>query len=468
MIVMKFGGVDVSTPENIERIIEIVKDARKKEDGVVVVVSAVSGITDKLLEISKRIVNVPSVAVEIEAKKFCDEIFQIHKDLAEKSIKTKKDLKKAMTKITNLLNELRVTLIGIGYLEENNPKFTDHVLSYGEKMSSQIVSSAIQSRGIPSVPLTGSEAGIITDSNFSEARPLSLVKETIPNSLLPLLNQKIVPVVAGFIAADKKGRSTTLGRGGSDYTAALLAKYLNAREVQIYKDVDGIMSADPKIVKNAKLIDKISYVEAMDLATFGAKVIYSRMIEPAMEANIPVRVKSLFHPEREGSVIVKTEEKVKGIVKAVTSVKNVVVINVKGVGMAETHGLAGKIFSSLGNEGINVMAITGSSSSSLSFVVKKEDLEDTVEILNSFIDQSIREIEVIDNVSIVAVIGTGMRGSVGIAAKIFENVAKCNANIILISQGSSEVNISFVVKEEDTEKVVKELHRKFIEEQEVK
>lgn len=464
MIVMKFGGVAVSTPENIERIIEIVKNARKNEDdGIVVVVSAVAGITDKLMEISKKIVDVPSIAVEKEVDKFCDEILQIHQNLAEKSIKTKKELKKAMLKITNLVNQLRTTLIGIGYLEEINPKFTDYVLSFGEKISSQIISHSMESKGISSVALTGAEAGIITDSNFSSAKPLPSIIETIPNSLMPLINQKIVPVVTGFIASDKKGRVTTLGRGGSDYTASLIAKCLKAREVQIYKDVDGIMSADPKVVKNAKLIDKISYVEAMDLATFGAKVIYSKMIEPAMEANIPVRVKNLFYPEREGSVIVKTEEKAKGIIKAVTSLKDIVVINVKGVGMAETHGLAGKIFNALGNANINVMVIVGSSGSNLSFVIKKNDMENAIEILNSFTDQSVRGVEVIDGVGIVAVIGTGMIGNIGIASKIFETVANCNANIIMIAQGSSEVNISFVIKEEYVEKVLNELHRKFIE-----
>lgn len=462
MIVMKFGGVAVSTPENIERIIEIVKSAKRNED-VVVVVSAVAGITDKLTEILKNIVNVPAIAVEEEVDKFCDEILQIHQDLAVKSIKTKKELKKAMSKITNLINQLRTILIGIGYIGEVNPRLTDYVLSFGEKISSQIISHSMESKGIPSVALTGAEAGIITDSNFSSARPLPSIIETIPNSLMPLINQKIVPVVTGFIAADKKGRTTTLGRGGSDYTASLIAKCLKAREVQIYKDVDGIMSADPKVVKNAKLISRISYVEAMDLAMFGAKVIYSKMIEPAMEANIPVRVKNLFYPERDGSVIVKTEEKVEGIVKAVTSVKDIVVINVKGVGMAETHGLAGKIFSALGNSNINVMVIVGSSESNLSFVIKKKDLENAMEILNSFTDQSIRGIEVIDNVGIIAVIGTGMIGSVGVASKVFETVASCNANIIMIAQGSSEVNISFVVKEEDAEKVLIELHKKFIE-----
>lgn len=462
MIVMKFGGVSVSTPENIERVIEIVKNA-KKDKQVVVVVSAVAGITDKLTEISKKIINVPSIVVEKEVESFCDEIFQIHLNLATKSIKTKKEAKKAIENIKKLLDRLRITLIGIGYLEEINPKFSDYVLSFGEKMSSQIIAHAMLSRGIKAVALSGGEAGIITNSNFSSATPLPIIEETIPKSLNPILKQDIIPVVTGFIGVDKKGRATTLGRGGSDYTASLLAKYLKAEEVQIYKDVDGIMSADPKVVKNAKLISKISYVEAIDLAMFGAKVIYSRMIEPAMEANIPVRVKNLYHPEREGSLIVMTEEKLKKIVKAVTSVKDMVCINVKGIGMAETPGLAGKIFSELGKENINIMVISGSSGSNLSFIIKKDDVERAMEILNSFTDSVIRGIEIIDDIRIIAVIGAGMAGSKGIAAKIFQTVAKCNANIILIAQGSSEVNISFVVKEEYADNVINALHKEFIE-----
>lgn len=463
MIVMKFGGVPVSTGANIRNIAKLVEEERKKED-VVVVVSAIAKVTDKLIEISDKISNAPVVVVETEVEEFYKEIFQMHKKIAEDCIDDQEILKETIENIKSLLDKLRVTLIGVGYLEELNPRFLDFILTFGERMSILIVSGAIRNRGIKSKSLTGYEAGIITDSNFGCARPLPSIDKTIKESLMPLINDGVVPVVSGFIAADVKGRMTTLGRGGSDYTASLIGRYLDAREVQILKDVDGILSADPKIVPGAKLINSLSYVEAMDLACFGAKVIYSRMIEPAMEANIPVRVKSVYNPDKKGSLIVKAENMAKGIIKAVTMMKDISVINLKGVGMAETPGLAGRIFTALGDENINVVMISGSSEANISFVVKSSEKKRAIEKLEEFKDTGIRGIEMMDNVRVIAVVGSGMRGSKGIAAKIFTTIAENDANIIMIAQGSSEVNISFVIEDKNADEVLKSLHRKFIEE----
>jgi len=462
MIVMKFGGVPISTGENIKNITKIVGKECEKED-VVVVVSAIATVTDKLLEISERISNSPAVVVENEVDEFYNNIFQMHKKIAEDCISNKEILNETLEKLKTLLEKLRITLIGVGYLEEINPRFLDYILSFGERMSILIVSMAMRDNNINAVPLTGYEAGIITDSNFGCARPLPTIDKSIKENLMPLIEKKIVPVVSGFIAADVKGRMTTLGRGGSDYTASILGKYLNAREVQILKDVDGILTADPKIVPGAKLIDSLSYVEAMDLACFGAKVIYSKMIEPAMDANIPVRVKSVFNPDKKGSVIVKEEKISKGIIKAITMMKDISVINLKGVGMAETPGLAGCIFTALGKENINVVMISGSSESNISFVIKTSEKKKATEKLDEFKDSGIRGIEIIDNVRVIAVVGAGMRGSKGIAAKIFATIAENDANIIMIAQGSSEVNISFVIEDKNAEKVLRALHKKFIE-----
>ncbi len=462
IIVLKFGGFAVSTGENIKRICAIVKKEREKHK-VVVTVSALYGVTDKLVEISEKISNLPAIAVEDAAKNFYDEILALHCKTAKECITDEKILKEVIEKITALLEKLRITLIGVGYLEEINPKFMDYVVSFGEKMSVYVISGALKDANIKAVPLTGYEAGIITDSNFSHAKPLPIINETIRKNLMPLIEENNVPVVAGFISADIKGTATTLGRGGSDYTAALLAKHLDAVEVQIIKDVEGVLSADPKIVPNAKLLKELSYAEAMDLALFGAKVMYSKMIEPAMDAKIPVRVKSIFKPDDEGTVIVKNEEIIDRIVKAVTMMKDITVVNIKGVGMAETPGIIGKIFSELGNKGINIVMVSGSSESNLSIVVKKSDVGRTLEIINQASNSGVRKVEVMENVRIIAVIGAGMAGSRGVAAKIFKIVADNDANIIMIAQGSSEVNISFVVEEKFSEDIVKAIHREFVE-----
>ena len=462
MIVMKFGGTSVGSAREISRVVDLIaKEPRKK----VVVVSAMAGITDDLLNISQDIVNLPASVVEKKVNGFYNKILSRHKTTADKVIEDKRILTNVLRDIDELAEKLRITLLGVGYLEDLSPKPLDYILSFGERFSVLILSGALNSAGFESVPLTGFEAGIITDSNFGSARPLfSKIKVTIKEKLDPLLKKEIIPIVTGFIAADSNAMITTMGRGGSDYTASLIGRYLNAEEVQIWTDVDGILTTDPKIVSSARLISKISYIEAMDLAYFGAKVIHSKMIEPAMDANIPVRIKNTFNPESGGTLIVSRQEKIEGIVKAVTMARDVSIINLKGLGMAETPNIAGRLFSILGENNINIVMISGSSESNLSFVVKKGDVTKTVELLNdNFIGNGIRELEVMNDVCIVTVVGAGMAGTKGIAAKIFHTVAENDVNIIMIAQGSSEVNISFMVDERDGSRVIKALHKQFIE-----
>jgi len=367
--------------------------------------------------------------------------------------------------VTDLANSLKKVLIGIGYLEDLSPKSLDYIHSFGERMSVQIVAGALRSKGIAAEPLTGYEAGIITNSCFGCARPLfKRLDRTIKESLNPIIEQNTVPVVTGYIAADEKGRITTLGRGGSDYSASLIGRYLGAEEVQIWTDVDGIMTTDPRIVPDAKLIEVISYMEAMDLAYFGAKVIHSKMIEPAMDADIPVRILNTFNPACRGTLVVKEQKQVEGVIKAVSISKNVSIINMKGVGLAETPNIAANVFNLLGDANINIIMISAASEANLSFVVKESDIERALNVLNSeLLEGCIRSIEVIEDTCIIAVVGAGMRGTKGIAAKLFQTVAEEGVNIIMIAQGSSEVNISFMVRESEGEKAVKALHKKFIE-----
>lgn len=462
MIVMKFGGTSVGSAREILRVVELVKREPHKK---IVVVSAMAGVTDKLNNIANKIVNLPATVVEKEVEKFHSEILALHLSTLREVISNKKIQEETVKGITELANKLKITLLGVGYLEDLSSKSMDYILSFGERFSVQIVSGALRSNGINSCHLTGYDVGIITDSCFGCARPLhSKIKDTIRDRLKPLIDDGKTPVVAGYIAADEKGRITTLGRGGSDFTASLLGRYLDASEVQIWTDVDGILTTDPKIVPNAKLISRISYVEAMDLAYFGAKVIHSKMIEPAMIADIPVRIKNTFNPECEGTLIVSRQEKADSIVKAVTVAKNVAILNLKGVGMAETPNIAGKVFTLLGDNNINIIMISGSSESNLSFVIKKDNINKAIELLNSgFMGNGIRDIELVNDVCIITVVGVGMQGTKGIASKIFEIVAEADVNIIMIAQGSSEVNISFMVNEKDGETVLKALHKRFIE-----
>lgn len=461
MIVMKFGGTSVANGKRIANIAEIVKNQSGRK---IVVVSALAGVTDKLIDMANRVVDLPTTVVSREVDIFCREMLIQHREAIEYAITDGKILSETLQNVINLLDQLKMALLGVGYLEDLSSKSLDYVMSFGEHLSALIVAGTLNCIGVNSVALTGYEAGILTDSSFGRARPLhSKSKKLVNSKLKPLLNKGVTPVVTGFIAANEEANITTLGRGGSDFTASLLGSYLKAKEVQIWTDVDGILTTDPKIFRDAKLIPELSYVEAMDLAYFGAKVVHPKMIEPAMMVDVPVRVKNTFNPKCSGTVIVRKQKRIEGVIKAVTTAKDVVIVNLQGVGMAETPNIAGRTFSVLGDNNVNVVMISGSSESNLSFIVEKSDSTKAINLLKKeFQNEGIRGIGVMEDVSIITVVGAGMQGTKGVAAKVFDTIAKASVNIIMIAQGSSEVNISFVVRERDTNKVIKALHKRFV------
>jgi len=464
MIVMKFGGTSVGSGEMIRKTAELVKSEKRQK---IVVVSAMSGVTDKLIDVAKRVVDLPTHVVDREVDNFCRELLMHHRTAIMIAVPDLKERSVILEKTLETIEQLKVALLGVGYLEDLPPKSLDYIMSFGERLSAPIVSAALKSLGVDSVALTGFEAGVITDSSFGRARPRNdLMRKSVKEKLDPYLGKKITPVVTGFIGGDEGGRITTLGRGGSDYTASILGRHLKVEEVQIWTDVDGIFSTDPKIVKDAKLIPTLSYLEAMDLAYFGAKVIHSKMIEPAMLTSIPVRVLNTFNPSALGTVIVKKQEKLESVIKAVAIAKKVVIINLSGVGLMETPNIAGRVFSSLGEANINVIMISGSSESNLSFVVSEGDVEKSMNVLAEEFEDSesniVEQLEFMREIAIITVVGAGMHGTKGIASKVFSTVSEAGANIIMIAQGSSEVNISFIVNEGDVVNVVNALHHKFI------
>ncbi|MFH1125825.1 MAG: aspartate kinase [Candidatus Altiarchaeota archaeon] len=461
MIVLKFGGTSIGNGECIANVAKLVL---KEKPPVIVVVSALGGVTDKLVSIANRVVDLPTNVVDKEVDLFCRELLLQHRNAVLEAVKNKKIVSEVLPKITELTEQLKVALLGVGYLEDLSLKSLDYIMSFGERLSILIVSGALESRGARSVALTGFEAGVITDSNFGQARPRhNLMKDQVKAKLDPYIKKGVIPVVTGFVGGDEKGRITTLGRGGSDYSASLIGKYIKANEVKIWTDVDGILTTDPKIVEDAKLIPELSYVEAMDLAYFGAKVIHSKMIEPAMVSDIPVRVLNTFNPKCPGTLIVRKQKKIKEVIKAIAITKGVTIVNLQGIGMAETPNIAGRVFSVLGGNNVNVIMISGSSESNLSFVVKSKDVEKAIDLLDQeFGNGDVRGIDNVPEVCIISVVGAGMQGTKGIASKVFETVSKAGVNIIMIAQGSSEVNIAFVVNEKDSKKALEALHDRFV------
>ncbi len=457
-LVMKFGGTSIGSGARIKQVASII--SKYKAENTVVVVSAMAGVTDMLVEMSEKIVEGAS---ENEIKKFTIDIKEKH--LATIKEVGGSDQKAVFLEVENLCAELEKVLIGISYVGELTPHSLDYVLSFGERLSAPILASALRGQGLESNWLTGDEAGIVTNSDFGKAKPLwDQTKKKVRNALQPLLKKEI-PVVTGYIAMDTEGRVTTLGRGGSDYSASLLGAALGMEEIWIWTDVSGIMSTDPALVKEASTIDVISYSEAAELAHFGGKVLHPKTIEPAMERGIQVRVKNSFDPESMGTLVVKEQEEVSDIVKAVSVMHNVALLTIEGMGMIGVPGVAARVFTALSKENVNIIMISqGSSEVNISIVVEKTDLGRAKKTISKeFAGKNIiRDVRYEKNVAVIAIIGAGMRGTRGVAARVFTTVAKAGANIIMISQGSSEVNISFVVAGDDAKKAAKALHDEFV------
>ncbi len=457
---MKFGGTSVASADKVKHVAHLIK-SHSNGNEIVAVASAVRGMTDDLLQISESV----RKGNKDDIEKFIDKVAKLHMDIANTSItkaKTRDDLRSVLSA---MIKELEDVLGGMVLLGEVTSKSQDYLLSFGERLATPILCYALKDIGVKAEFLTGKDAGIITDSNYGEAKPLmDTTKLRVSSKITPMLKNGIVPVVTGFVTADQNGNITTLGRGGSDYTATIIASCINADEVWLMTDVDGLMTADPRIVKDANVLKEVSYAEAMEMALFGAKYMHPRALEPLLDGSIPIRIRNTFKPENNGTFVVKSPKAdAHHIVKSVSVIRNTALIDVRGGSMVGAPGTAAKIFDVMGSSKVNVMMISQSpSESSISMVVRKNDLDRAVNSLElNLLGKVIKTINVTDNVAIIAAVGSGMRGIKGVAARIFGAVAKHGVNVIMIAQGSSELNLAFVVNERDCEEAVRALHEEF-------
>jgi len=459
---MKFGGSLLDDEKKIRNVINIIKSYYSLEFEIVVVVSALYGITDKISVLCEEIKQINRNSLNL----FLKNIEDIHIDLVEKVIQDKNDKHKLLHLLKDLLNEFRDVLLGISILKDVTPKSRDYLLSFGERLSTPIVSFALKSIGINSVFLNGKEVGILTDSNFGDAKPLmDTTKLRVHHKIEPLLKEKIIPVVTGFIGFDQNGNTTTIGRGGSDYSATIIAASINANEVWLWGDVNGLMTADNKIVKDAVVLEEISFSEALELSMFGSKYMHPRALEPVMDSKISVRIRNANNIDNSGTLITQVPTlPYNKTVKSITVIRNTALIDVSGGGLIGSLGTAAKIFDALAKNQVNIMMISQTpSESSITIVVKKQDVDKAIMTLElNFLGKLIKRIDVSENVAVIAVVGSGMRGIKGVAAKTFGAVAKRNINVIMITQGSSELNLAFVIDDKNCEEAVNVLHQEFI------
>ena len=459
-LVLKYGGTSLSSPSDIRNVAKTVASLAKNNE-IVVVCSAIDGVTDDLIRISTMI----EQRNKNDATKTLDNVIKKHKQFANQTIKSSTIKKQLLEKLNIDILELQELVRGLTLLKEVSTRSLDYLISFGERLSDDLVSFSLQDLKNKSTALNGKEVGIVTDSNFGESRPLmDTTRIRISKTLGSLLSKKIIPVVGGFAGADQHGNITTFGRGGSDYTATIIASCINADEIWLMSDVEGLMTADPKLVKNARLLNEVSYAEAIEMAQFGAKQIHPRTFEPILSKKIPMRIRSTFDTKNTGTIVTASpSERTKRTVKCVSAIRNIGLIDLSGGITFAAPGTAAKIFTTLAEKNVNVLMVSSNpSESSLSLIVKKSDLEKAVTSLEmNLLGKTVKKIDATPSVSIVAVIGSGMRGTVGVASKVFSAVHKVNANVMMIAQGSSELNLAFVVKDSDCKSVVQSLHTEF-------
>ena len=459
MRVMKFGGTSVG---DAERIVQSAKLAIKSESPVVVVTSAMSGATDELLALAR----LAQTGETKELRTRLRRLTQHHLDTAHGIVPDHSRAAPLVERLRKLLFELENLLQGISLLRELSPRSLDLIASFGERFAVLLLAEAIAEQGSKAEAIDARDI-FRTDNRFGEAHVLhDESRELCRNGLLPLTRDRI-PVVTGFIARTSDGVTTTLGRGGSDYTASLLGAYLGAEEIWIWTDVDGVMTADPSVVPEARVLESITYREAADMAYFGSKVLHPRTMVPAVENRIPIRILNSFYPESPGTLVTYESREAFQGVKTVTSIASLALVTVEGAGMQGVSGVGERVFSATAKAGISVLMISqASSEQNITFAVHEKDGLRAREYLQKEFEAELRQkrierIDLMAPVGILAIIGEGMKGTPGISQKMFSALGRSRVNVLAIAQGSSELNLSVVVEQRNLKRAVGAVHTAF-------
>jgi len=460
--VMKFGGTSVGSADRI-RSAAAIAAAASKERAVVMVVSAMSGVTNMLIAAAGKAATGDEAAAEALTRSLQEK----HHEAISKLISDVENRRQLTSEIDALIERAANYCRGCALLGELSPRALDVIAGTGERLTARMTAAVLREMGLRGVAFDAMEL-IVTDDVHGGARPLAEpTRAKTQAALLPLLEVSGIPVVTGYVAATVKGIPTTLGRGGSDYSATILGAALDASEVIIWTDVNGVLTADPRMVPNAATLDEVSYTEAGELAFFGAKVLHPMTLRPVIESAIPVWIRDSFHPDLAGTKITQSVKPAPQGVKAVTATRDVAMIAIAGPGIIGVPDIAARIFTATASVHASIVMISQSSSQdSICFVVQAADATRTEEALRDALHDDVHQhklehIRVNRNVAIVAAVGENMAGTPGIAGRVFSTLGKESINIIAIAQGSSEYNISFLVESSGMEKAVKALHQAF-------
>ncbi len=458
MKIYKFGGSSVGNPRRIQSIVSLLKERTSSDMCRAVVFSAFQGVTDQLIEVAEL--------AAMGRQEYTDLVKQIESRHLE-SVRELVDLhmqSNTMAQVKMLLNDLDDILQGIFLIRELSLRSRDFIMSFGERLSNLIISRALTSAGLDNEFLDARNV-IRTNNRFGAA----VVNEDVTSQLIRdhFASHPVLQIVTGFIASTEQNETTTLGRGGSDYTASILGAALQADEVQIWTDVDGVLTADPRKVVRAFPVETMTYEEALEMSHFGAKVIYPPTIQPLMARGIPIRIMNTFNPSGKGTLITADAQPGNFDIKGISSIDDVSLIKVQGAGMVGVAGIAQRIFGSMARHGISVILISQASSEySVCFAVRPEDAMPARTILLEEFEHEIRhgkvsEVTIEDQLCIIAIVGENMRATPGIAGRVFQSLGQNGVNIAAIAQGSSELNISIVISRDDERKALTAIHDSF-------
>lgn len=461
LLVMKFGGTSVGTVEAMRQAVRIIHNVRSGWQNLVVVTSALSGVTNLLIHSATSAARGDMTAYQAAACRLSDR----HHEIAEALVDDLARKHQLHQEINHLVADFSNLCQAIHVLGEASPRALDAVAALGERLSVRILAASVEAAGISSSFVESTQL-IITDDHFTNALPdMTATTRRTQQVLLPLLSSGRVPVVTGFIGSTTNGLTTTLGRGGSDYTASILAVTLGAGEVWIWTDVDGVMTADPRIVPDARTIPVLSYREVAEMAHFGAKVLHPKSIHPVIEANIGLRVCNTFNPSGPDTRLVNdTQPEHNGAIRAVATICGLQLVTLSGRGMLGVPGVAGRIFSAVATTGISVpLIIESTSEQAICFPAPKESVPEVIRTVQErlsqeFQRQDIESVTASDDVDIITVVCPGLRTTPGIAGQIFGVLGSAGINVLGISFGASDVSINLIVSAPDMQKAVRALH----------
>lgn len=453
-IVVKFGGSNLKKEEDIQKLLQIVETYNK---AIIIVVSAFYGVTEKLIKLLANLRD-----IDKSPEPYTTFLARIKKDFIERNFENRKIGNEVLKEVKLRLEELEKLYTGLSFLGEIFPSVEDNILSYGERLSSLVLTRLLQSKGVNCEEVFPENIPLLTDGEFGNA---SVNLKASENAVRKKLGGNKIYIIPGFYGVSEKGKITLLGRGGTDYAAAAIASCINARSLDIWKDVDGFQSADPKYVKSARRLERISYNEAAELAYFGARILHPRTVEPLVSKKIPIRIFNVndTNGELEPRTEITSADNIQtGIIKSVTSNEDFCILRLHGPGVGMKPGILAKVTTRLDQAGVNIKSVL-TSQIAINFLLSNKDLRKAYEITRKLDLVTVSELQTIDNVSVIALVGQGILEKHGLAARIFGAVGNEGINVVMISVGASKVGSYFIVKSSDRIDAIKAVHKEFFE-----